>query len=121
VDVNLDGTVTDDGQPYGTLDYLWEQLSGPDIVTISPDNTEDVTVTIGTAGLYEFQLTGDDGQEAVSDTVQVYVGTDACDAAQNVPGYVANIADLNADCFVDLGDQAILAAEWLNCDSLDCP
>lgn len=121
VNVNLDGTVTDDGQPYATLTYLWEMVSGPETVTISPDNTEDTTVTLGTPGTYVFQLTGNDGQEAVSDTVQVYVGDSACDAAQNVPGYVANIADLNSDCFVDLLDFALMAAEWLACDSLLCP
>ncbi len=121
VDVTLDGTVTDDGQPYGTMAYLWEQLSGPETVTIAPNDTEDTTVTIGTSGTYEFQLTADDGQEAVSDPVQVYVGTSACDAAQNVPGYVANIADLNSDCFVDLGDFVLMAGQWLACDSLQCP
>lgn len=119
--VDLDGTVTDDGQPYGTLYYLWEQLDGPETISIAPNDTVDTTVTIGTSGTYVFQLTADDGQEAISDTVQVYVGIDPCDAAQNVPGYEANIADLNADCFVDLKDFAMIAAQWLNCDSLECP
>lgn len=122
--VTLDGTVTDDGLPDPPGDYtvLWEQIDGPDTATfIDPNTIEDPNVILGTSGYYEFQLTADDSDLTDSDTVQIYVGITPCDAAQNVPGYVASIADLNSDCFVDLKDQAILAAEWLECDSLECP
>ena len=119
-EVLLDGTVTDDGLPYGTMDYLWEQISGPEDVAISPNNTIDTTVYIGTVGTYRFQLTADDGNLTSSDPIQVYVGVDSCDAAQNTPDYEASLSDFNSDCVVDLRDFSVIASEWLECNSLEC-
>jgi hypothetical protein len=119
--VNLDGTVTDDGLPANTFDFLWTQVSGPSAVVIDPNTTEDTTVSIGTAGTYVFQLDSNDTDLTGTDTVQVYVGINPCDAAQNMPTYTAILSDLNSDCFVDLEDVATVASEWLECNSLQCP
>jgi hypothetical protein len=115
----LQGTASDDGLPQ-PLSYLWEQVSGP-TVTISPNDATDVTLVFTEAGDYTFRLTVNDGAESNSDTVRVYVGTDACAAAKAVPGFAKNAMDFNSDCFVNLTDLATLAAQWLDCRSLDCP
>lgn len=117
--VVLNATVSDDGLPQ-PLTYLWEQISGP-TVELSPNNTEDITVVFTEAGDYTFRLTADDGAESNSDSVRVFVGSDACAAAKAVPGFAKNAMDFNSDCFVDLMDLATLAAQWLDCRSLDCP
>lgn len=113
-------TVSDDGQPFGTLSYLWEQVSGP-ALTISPNNTKDLSLVFAEAGSYVLRLTADDGLASNSDTLQIYVGTDACDAAKAKPGYSRNAMDFNNDCWVNLTDFASFAQGWLDCRSLDCP
>jgi hypothetical protein len=115
----LDATVTDDGMPE-PLTYLWEQVSGPEI-TISPNDTEDITVVFTEPGTYVFRLTASDGMSSSSDTVMVVVSADACSAAKARPGYKANAMDLNSDCFVNLYDFAMFASQWLDCTSLQCP
>ncbi|MEJ5259818.1 MAG: hypothetical protein WHS88_06475 [Anaerohalosphaeraceae bacterium] len=122
--VTLVGTVTDDGLPSGQITVQWTQVSGPEgaePVVIDPDDQLETTVTLASAGWYEFQLEASDGELSSTDNVRVYVGIDPCDAAHQVPGYTRLISDLNDDCFVNLKDVAILASQWLNCSSLDCP
>jgi len=116
----ITATVTDDGQPFGTLTYLWEQTSGPEL-TISPNDVKDLTQVFTEAGAYILRLTASDGLASNYDTVRIVVGQDACDAAQAMPGYSANPMDFNSDCVVDINDFADFAAEWLDCTSLDCP
>jgi hypothetical protein len=121
-EVLLDGTVEDDDLPDPPAAYtvLWEQISGPENVSIDPNDVEDVTVHIGAPGTYEFRLTADDSDQSTSDIVQVYVGVDSCDAAQADPDYEPYQADFNSDCVVDLTDFAVIAGEWLECNSLEC-
>jgi len=122
--VTLSGTVTDDGLPSGQVTVLWAQVSGPagsQPVIINPADQLQTTVTLPDAGWYEFQLEANDTELTGSDNVRVYVGINPCDAAHQVPGYTRLLSDLNDDCFVNLKDVALLAAQWLNCTSLDCP
>ncbi|MFZ2403728.1 MAG: putative Ig domain-containing protein [Methylobacter sp.] len=77
---NLDGTVTDDGQPNppGTVTTTWSKDSGPGSVTFGNAGAVDTTATFNTAGVYVLRLTADDdgagGPNApVSNTVQVTV------------------------------------------------
>ncbi len=65
----LDGTVSDDGE-YGVL---WTQVSGPAAVVIADAASEDTTMTITAAGKYVMQLTANDGEFEVSDTVTFVV------------------------------------------------
>ncbi|HDS84726.1 MAG TPA: hypothetical protein ENN97_05975 [Phycisphaerales bacterium] len=120
--VTLSAEATDDGlpDPPGAMTYKWTQVSGPD-VEIDPDDVLETQVELSEVGYYVFQFEADDGQLSAADTVQIYVGYDACDAAQNMPDYTPIASDLNSDCYVDLLDFAILASEWLDCSSLDCP
>lgn len=74
-------------------------------------------LTTDTPGTYQVQLTATDIDDmSTSDIVQVYVGADACDAAQNDTatweGF--NYYDRDENCIVDLEDLAVFAVEWLN-------
>jgi hypothetical protein len=120
--INLDGTVTDDGLPTPpALTYLWERIAGPTTAVISPTNTVDTSVTITERGNYQFRLTANDGEKQTSDTLQVVVGTNACDASHIDTGAAYNAADQNQDCLVDINDlKALIVDNWLNCtDTLD--
>jgi hypothetical protein len=119
--VTLSGSYTDDGLPSGTETIEWTQVSGPETVTIDPSNTLETQVSLGSVGFYVFQLAVSDTELTGTDTVQVYVGYNPCDAAQNMPGYQPILSDLNNDCFVNLKDIAVMASQWLDCNSLQCP
>ena len=69
----LDGTVSDDGLPAGTLTTTWTQVSGPGTATFGAAGSVDTSATFSTAGTYVLRLTADDGQLNASDTVQVVV------------------------------------------------
>lgn len=117
--VSLDGTTSDDG-PYTVL---WTQVANDaPAVTISPDNTDDTSVTITERGIYEFMLTADDTYLQTSDTVQVIVGTDSCDASV-LSGSDYSTNDYDQDCDVDLADYADFASDWLACTNTleGCP
>jgi len=118
VTVNLDGTTSDDG----SYTVLWTQVSnGAPAVTISPNNTDDTSITLTARGDYEFMLTADDGNLQSSDTVRIVVGDDACDASHISTGDPYDAGDQNQDCIVDLQDfMALIIADWLECtDTLD--
>jgi hypothetical protein len=114
--VYLDGTTSDDGQPNPPKAYTvqWTQVSGPATVTISPDNVDDTSVTLTATGIYVFQLAADDTNRQASDTVQVVVGTDSCNASF-LNGASYNAMDFNTDCVVNFKDFADFAADWLTC------
>lgn len=80
-----------------------------------------MTVFISTPGTYEFQLEADDSNLTGFDIVEVYVGTNPCDAAQNTPGYTPITGDFDNSCIVDLRDLAELAMHFMECNSLVCP
>lgn len=118
--VALDGTTSDDG-PYSVL---WTQVdNGSPSVAVSPNGVDDTSVTFTRRGTYEFMLTADDGVRQTSDTVEIIVGDDSCDASHISTLAEYDTEDVNEDCIVDLSDFAILFAEqWLDCtDTLtDC-
>jgi hypothetical protein len=71
--VSLDGTVTDDGLPTGTLTTLWSFESGPGAVVFGDASAVDTTASFTAAGAYTLSLTGDDGGLMATDTVLVTV------------------------------------------------
>ncbi len=115
----LDGNTSDDGQPDPPAAYtvLWTQVdNGAPAVIISPDDTDDTTVTIIARGVYEFTLTADDTAEQIPDTVEIIVGDNPCDASHMNTGAPYITGDENEDCLVDLWDLAtLIAPNWLNC------
>ena len=119
----LDSTVTDDGRPNppGAITYLWEQISGT-AISIDPNNVEDITLALPAAGTYVFQLSASDGDLTGTATTEIYVGTDPCDAAQHKPNYEQIPADIDKNCYVDLGDLNAFVQHWLECnESMDAP
>lgn len=118
----LNGTTSDDNLPTPAYTVQWSQISGP-AVTISPNDTDDTSVTVTARGTYVFELKADDGNRYAADTVQIIVGTDSCDASHMSTGQPYDAGDQNQDCIVNLQDFAVLiSANWMDCtDTLtDC-
>ncbi|MBE7464212.1 MAG: PKD domain-containing protein [Planctomycetes bacterium] len=69
----LDGTVSDDGKPSGTLTVSWSKASGPGTVTFANAAAVDTTASFGAAGTYSLRLTASDGALSASDTMSVTV------------------------------------------------
>src|SRR5579864_5405775 len=67
----LQGTVTDDGLPNGTLISTWTQISGPSQATFTDPHSPTSTVLLNAAGTYVFRLTGDDSQLQASADVTI--------------------------------------------------
>jgi uncharacterized protein YjiK len=71
--VQLDGTVSDDGIPNGTLTTQWSVVSGPGSVTFGDPNQVDTSASFSTAGTYELRLTANDSALTTNDSVMVNV------------------------------------------------
>ncbi|BBF45233.1 hypothetical protein lbkm_3995 [Lachnospiraceae bacterium KM106-2] len=74
----VEGTVSDDGYPDGTLTYKWtvEKNSSDGKVTFSDAEQPISEVTFEKAGSYELKLTVSDGDKTASDTVTYEVSED---------------------------------------------
>jgi RHS repeat-associated protein len=73
---NLNGTVTDDGQPSGSsVSVAWSKLSGPGSVTFGNNNSAATTASFSAPGTYVLRLTADDSDlDATADvTITVAV------------------------------------------------
>jgi RHS repeat-associated protein/uncharacterized repeat protein (TIGR01451 family) len=71
----LQGTVTDDGLPNGTLISTWTQISGPAQATFTDPHSPTTTVLLNAVGTYVFRLTGDDSQLQASADVAITTTT----------------------------------------------
>ncbi|GEM_PF-6461437 len=69
--IALDGTVTDDGLPSGTLTISWTKISGPGNVTFANPSSADTTVTFTAPGVYVLRLTADDGQLSAFEEISI--------------------------------------------------
>ncbi|MDD4736389.1 MAG: right-handed parallel beta-helix repeat-containing protein [Kiritimatiellae bacterium] len=69
----LAGTVTDDGNPSGTLTSTWSKVSGPGTVTFADPHATNTTANFSEDGRYVLELRADDGELQDEDTVIVYV------------------------------------------------
>ena len=69
---NLDGTVTDDGQP-APFTTTWSQVGGPGTVAFGNANAVDTTATFSEAGSYTLRLTAFDGEHTRLDELVVTV------------------------------------------------
>jgi hypothetical protein len=73
---DLDGTVIDDGLPAPPpgLTTMWSVVgTPPGTVTFGDHNAVDTTASFSAPGIYELQLTANDGELSASDTVQIAV------------------------------------------------
>jgi hypothetical protein len=74
VQVQLNGTASDDGLPLGSsLAVTWSRVSGPAAVSFSSSTTPSTQVTFSQAGSYLLRLTATDGALTSSDDVIVTV------------------------------------------------
>ena len=71
--VTLNGTVTDDGFPSGTVTTMWSKVNGPGTVIFGNPNTVDTTATFSMSGTYLLRLTANDGALMNSDEVTITV------------------------------------------------
>jgi RHS repeat-associated protein len=70
----LDGTVTDDGLPTGSVVVVqWSKLQGPGTAAFANASAVDTTVTFDQEGRYVLQLSASDSAADGSDTVQIDV------------------------------------------------
>lgn len=116
--ITLDGIITDDGRPLnpGQVTSVWTQDDNGAPAVIASPQADPATVVITQRGTYVFTLTADDGEKQASDSVEVVVGDNSCDASHLSSGELYNAADFNEDCIVDLEDFAsMIAANWLDC------
>ena len=123
----LNATVTDDGipDPPGEIYYQWSVTDAPAGATVTFDpvagDVEDPLVTFSEAGFYELGLTVSDGQLTNFGRVEIDVYSDACAAAKGQPGFSLLNGDIDEDCEVNFNDFALMAANWLECNSEVCP
>jgi PKD repeat protein len=58
----LSGTVTDDGQPNGSMTHTWSKVSGPGDVAFADASALSTTATFSVAGTYVLRLTANDSE-----------------------------------------------------------
>lgn len=58
----IEGTVHDDGLPYGPVKVHWSKISGPGKVSFTHADRCRTAVTVDKAGKYQLRLTADDGE-----------------------------------------------------------
>ena len=125
-DNDLAGNVAQTYSAFGgtvTVDPEWGLYqSGLGIITASVTtggtlSAPQATFTTNYPGTYTLKLEATDTKpQTDSDEMQIYVGTNPCDAAQHAPGWAGfNYYDRDSDCDVDLEDFAVFAAEWMKC------
>lgn len=74
VQVQLEGTASDDGQPQGsTLQVTWSRISGPGSVTFADESSAATTATFTAEGTHVLRLTASDGELSDSDDVTVTI------------------------------------------------
>ncbi len=74
VQVSLNGSASDDGQPQGsTLSTTWSRTSGPASVSFSNANSAATTATFSAAGTYVLRLTASDGELSDYDEMSVVI------------------------------------------------
>ncbi len=85
----LHGTITDDGQPQGTVFASWFRVSGPANVYFANAAAADTAVKFYVPGSYVLRLVGSDGRLAGADEVSITVA-----APTNQPPLVTTGPDL---------------------------
>jgi len=75
--IAMTGTASDDGLPFppGLLTIAWSQISGPGTVLFSNVASPTSNATFSAPGIYELQLSADDGVATDTDTVRVTVNS----------------------------------------------
>lgn len=89
----LNGSVSDDGLPFGSILSSWEKVSGPGVVNFS-DSTAAVTLAdFSETGIYVLKLSANDGELSSEDLVEITVVSDNI----TVTNFVLVDSDRNID------------------------
>lgn len=70
---SLNGVVTDDGLPSGTLVTNWSQVSGPAAVSFGVTSQAVTQAAFSAAGTYVLRLTANDGELSIADDITIVV------------------------------------------------
>jgi hypothetical protein len=98
---NLDGTVTDDGLPNGTLTRTWTKQSGPGTVTFGNATAEDTTAAFSTDGTYVLELAATDSELSATDTVTITVNPEGSNQTPSVNAGPDQAITLSASAALD--------------------
>ncbi|MDI4647475.1 DUF5695 domain-containing protein [Cohnella hashimotonis] len=103
----MEGTVTDDGAPGGTLTYQWEAVSAPEGGKLSFTNPKStITRANGTkAGAYTVRLTANDGQKSGSNDLTFTLAAPP-EKQPPVIGEVTAVQDASNDSIIVLSGKA---------------
>ena len=105
---SLDGTVSDDGLPGGSVTQSWSRVSGPGTVSFGNANAVDTSATFSSVGTYVLRLTANDGQLAGSDEATITVTSSGGGGTTTFEKRVAASADdaeQGASGGVDIGSS----------------
>lgn len=97
---SLNGTISDDGQPAGTLAITWSKVSGPGTVTFANAKVADTTATLNQPGTYILRVTVSDSHLSSSDEITVVVK----------PANQPPVVNAGPDQTITLPDSASLSA-----------
>jgi hypothetical protein len=100
----LNGAVTDDGLPNGTLIMSWSKVSGPGTVIFSNASSPATSATFNTAGTYVLRLSGNDTAFARSADVTITVTPDPTPPPPD-PSTVAPPLDATVPTSIGTGTQ----------------
>ena len=109
----LNGVVTDDGMPSGSLAFSWTQVTGPASLTIADPAAETTTATFGEPGTYVLQLVADDGDRSAADETTIVVDAPEDIASPSIPQGLAaaplspDALHLTWDASTDTGGSGI--------------
>ena len=116
----LDGTITDEGLPSGTITSSWTKRSGPGVVNFVDSTNVDTTASLSVLGQYVLRLTASDGEKSSFDEMLVIVLAPSGITDVSVPqGTSVPGCETTNECFipyeitVDVGDEVT----WSNDDS----
>lgn len=114
---SLQGVVTDDGEPNGTLLISWSKISGPGDVAFTDSSDSETTVSFSVAGTYVLRLFADDTAKVAFDTATITVtgqpnDPPVVDAGTNQTILLPNTAALVGTASDDGVPNGILITTW---------
>ncbi len=121
---NLDGTVSDDGNPDppALTTTTWSQVSGTGTVTFGDPTAVDTTATFPGPGVYVLRLTADDSELTSSDDVTITVGiveleiaTGSDDAEERDDGGIS-LTSGDIELVFDAGGNQTVGLRWIGVD-----
>ncbi len=86
-EVDLAGSVDDDGLPNDNLTIIWSKVSGPGSADFDDANNPGTSVSLSTEGTYLLHLSAYDGELSGGDDVIIILDEDPNDENERVPVY----------------------------------